>query len=123
MSNEEFENEVVKFTEVIGQVDSALEKIQKIITSGSILSKEQKGDLENLLEMLEQSYEKIYEYTKNAVLAEDLLGYDKRGRGEKSDHILALYRNNRQEEIHHRLWEAQVQILLPMIEMERGTNN
>lgn len=46
--------------------------------------------------------------------------YQRRGGDEHSNHILALVRNNDENEIYHRIWVAQVKILFPIIEMERN---
>ena len=46
--------------------------------------------------------------------------YERRGGDEHSSHILALVRNNDENEIYHRIWVAQVKILFPIIEMERN---
>lgn len=46
--------------------------------------------------------------------------YQRRGGDEHSTHILALVRNNDENEIYRRIWVAQVKILFPIIEMERN---
>ena len=46
--------------------------------------------------------------------------YQRRGGDEHSSHILALVRNNDENEINRRIWVAQVKILFPIIEMERN---
>ena len=45
--------------------------------------------------------------------------YSIRGADDKSSHIFTHYRNNNIKEIEQRLWKAQVQVLFPLIEMER----
>lgn len=45
--------------------------------------------------------------------------YDARGSEDDSSHILALYRNGKFDEINHRIWYAQLQVLFPMLELER----
>lgn len=46
--------------------------------------------------------------------------YQRRGGDVKSQHILALVRNNELKEIRHRIWVAQVRTLFPVIELERN---
>lgn len=43
----------------------------------------------------------------------------RRGAEDGSEHVLWLYRNNKTEELNHRIWASQVQVLFPVIEMER----
>ncbi len=43
----------------------------------------------------------------------------RRGEESGSNHVLWLYRNNEHSKLEHRIWVAQVQILFPIIEMER----
>lgn len=45
--------------------------------------------------------------------------FSKRGIEDGSEHILWFYRNNKKVELKHRIWVAQVQVLFPVIEMER----
>ena len=45
--------------------------------------------------------------------------YERRGKEDNSNHVLWYCRNDRAEELEHRLWRAQVQVLFPIIEMER----
>ncbi len=45
--------------------------------------------------------------------------YARRGIEESSKHVLWYCRNNQIAELEHRLWSAQVQVLFPIIEMER----
>ncbi len=45
--------------------------------------------------------------------------YARRGTEESSKHVLWYSRNNKTAELEHRLWSAQVQVLFPIIEMER----
>ena len=45
--------------------------------------------------------------------------YSSRGRDKKSGHVLALLRQQRFEELRKRIWNAQVQVLFPLIELER----
>ncbi len=45
--------------------------------------------------------------------------YVRRGAEDNSNHILWYCRNNRAVELEHRLWRAQIQVLFPIIEMER----
>lgn len=45
--------------------------------------------------------------------------YASRGGDEGSNHVLAHYRRNEDDELKHRVWSAQVQVLFPLIEMER----
>ena len=42
-----------------------------------------------------------------------------RGAEDGSEHVLWLYRNNKIAELNHRIWASQVQVLFPVIEMER----
>lgn len=43
----------------------------------------------------------------------------RRGAEDGSEHVLWLYRNNKTAELNHRIWASQVQVLFPVIEMER----
>ena len=43
----------------------------------------------------------------------------RRGAEDGSEHVLWLYRNNKTAELNHRIWSSQVQVLFPVIEMER----
>lgn len=45
--------------------------------------------------------------------------YGRRGKEDNSNHVLWYCRNDKTEELEHRLWRAQVQVLFPIIEMER----
>lgn len=45
--------------------------------------------------------------------------FSRRGTEDGSEHVLWLYRNNKIAELNHRIWAAQVQVLFPVIEMER----
>lgn len=45
--------------------------------------------------------------------------YSIRGKDDKSSHIFMHCRNSNNKELEHRLWKAQVQVLFPLIEMER----
>lgn len=45
--------------------------------------------------------------------------YSSRGRDSKCEHILALYRAQKDDELHKRVWTAQVRVLFPLIELER----
>lgn len=45
--------------------------------------------------------------------------YLRRGAEKDSEHVLCLYRNNKVVELNHRIWASQVQVLFPVIEMER----
>ena len=45
--------------------------------------------------------------------------YERRGTENKSNHILWYVRNNQTKELEKRLWRAQLQVLFPIIEMER----
>ncbi len=45
--------------------------------------------------------------------------FSRRGAGECSDHILRSYRNGDRTELEHRIWSSQVQVLFPLIELER----
>lgn len=45
--------------------------------------------------------------------------FARRGTEESSKHVLWYCRNGNNEELEHRLWRAQVQVLFPIIEMER----
>lgn len=45
--------------------------------------------------------------------------FDRRGAEEDSDHALWHVRNNNKAELSHRVWTAQIQILFPVIELER----
>ena len=45
--------------------------------------------------------------------------FARRGMEESSKHVLWYCRNGKTEELEHRLWRAQVQVLFPIIEMER----
>lgn len=49
----------------------------------------------------------------------DLPEFSRRGAEAGSGHVLWLYRNNKTEELNHRIWVSQVQVLFPIIEMER----
>ncbi len=43
----------------------------------------------------------------------------RRGAEAGADHVLWLYRNHKNAELMHRIWASQVQVLFPIIEMER----
>lgn len=45
--------------------------------------------------------------------------FSRRGAQEESNHVLWLYRNNKSAELKLRIWASQVQVLFPIIEMER----
>ena len=45
--------------------------------------------------------------------------FSRRGAETSSEHVLWLYRNNKTAELNHRIWASQVQVLFPVIEMER----
>lgn len=45
--------------------------------------------------------------------------YQRRGGDENSGHILALIRRHDEDEIHRRIWAAQVKSMFPLIEFER----
>lgn len=45
--------------------------------------------------------------------------FERRGASEVSDHVLWNIRNKRSAVIEHNIWAAQVQVLFPLIEMER----
>lgn len=45
--------------------------------------------------------------------------FERRGASEVSDHVLWNIRNNQYDMIEHNIWAAQVQVLFPLIEMER----
>lgn len=45
--------------------------------------------------------------------------FARRGAERDSKHVLWYYRNNKIAELEHRIWSAQVQILFPIIELER----
>lgn len=45
--------------------------------------------------------------------------FSRRGTESESEHVLWLYRNNKISELRHRIWAAQVQVLFPIIEVER----
>lgn len=45
--------------------------------------------------------------------------FSRRGTEADSGHVLWLYRNHKRAELDHRIWVSQVQILFPVIEMER----
>ena len=47
--------------------------------------------------------------------------YARRGAGTGSGHILALVRENKQDLINKRIWEAQLQVLFPIVEADRVT--
>ncbi len=46
-------------------------------------------------------------------------GFDRRGTEKDSDHPLWHFRHNNIAELSHRIWTAQIQVLFPMIELER----
>lgn len=45
--------------------------------------------------------------------------FSRRGSEDGSEHVLWLYRNNKTAELNYRIWASQVQVLFPVIEMER----
>ncbi len=45
--------------------------------------------------------------------------FSQRGAEESSNHILRYCRSGQTDEINHRIWMAQIQVLFPMVEMER----
>jgi hypothetical protein len=49
----------------------------------------------------------------------ELSGLEKRGAGTDSGHVLSLVRQRQTEKVERRIWSAQLQILFPLIEMER----
>lgn len=50
---------------------------------------------------------------------EKMPDFSRRGMEDGSEHVLWLYRNNKAAELNHRIWASQVQVLFPVIEMER----
>lgn len=69
-----------------------------------------------LLEIVDFTQESAIEGIK---LIAELPAYARRGTEESSNHVLWYGRNNRTAELEHRLWRAQIQVLFPIIEMER----
>ncbi|MBR3763187.1 MAG: hypothetical protein IKK57_01375 [Clostridia bacterium] len=53
-----------------------------------------------------------------AIIA-NLPEYSRRGAAPDSAHVLGLYRQQQSDAIRHRIWSAQVQVLFPIIELER----
>lgn len=49
----------------------------------------------------------------------ELPDFERRGQEDNSKHVLWYYRNNKKNELEHRIWSAQVQVLFPIIELER----
>lgn len=49
----------------------------------------------------------------------ELSEFSKRGAEVGDNHVLWLYRNDKNTELMHRIWASQVQVLFPVIEMER----
>lgn len=49
----------------------------------------------------------------------ELPDFTRRGKGSNSNHVLWNYRNGNFDEIEHRIWAAQVNVLFPIIELER----
>ena len=49
----------------------------------------------------------------------ELPEFDRRGEDEKSTHVLTLWRKGNKSELTRRIWEAQLQVLFPIIEMIR----
>lgn len=45
--------------------------------------------------------------------------FSRRGKDSDSNHVLRSYRNNDMDEIYHRIWSAQINVLFPIIELER----
>ncbi len=45
--------------------------------------------------------------------------FSRRGAEAGSEHVLWLYRNKKMKELKHRIWASQVQVLFPVIEVER----
>lgn len=45
--------------------------------------------------------------------------FSRRGAEEGSEHVLWLYRHGKINELKHRIWASQVEVLFPIIEMER----
>ncbi len=45
--------------------------------------------------------------------------FGSRGRDPKSNHVLALFRAGKNEDLRKRIWTAQVRVLFPLIELER----
>ena len=49
----------------------------------------------------------------------DMYEFSRRGAGADSTHVLSHIRRHKLDEITHRIWSAQVQVLFPIIEIER----
>lgn len=49
----------------------------------------------------------------------DMPEFSRRGAEDGSDHVLWYYRTGKTSELEHRVWSSQVQVLFPVIEMER----
>lgn len=45
--------------------------------------------------------------------------FNRRGSEKHSSHVLSLWRNNNQNELKRRIWSAQIEVLFPIIEMQR----
>lgn len=49
----------------------------------------------------------------------EMADFERRGREKDSDHALWHFRNDNTVELYHRIWTAQIQVLFPIIELER----
>ena len=69
-----------------------------------------------LLETLDVQRQSVIDGIKSIAYTPE---YSRRGAEDSSRHVLWYCRNAKTEELEHRLWSAQVQVLFPIIEMER----
>ena len=69
-----------------------------------------------LLQVIDFKKEEVLNGIKNIAEMEEFL---RRGKDGSSKHILWYYRSGKLSEIEHRIWAAQVQVLFPVIEIER----
>ncbi len=71
---------------------------------------------ELLIRIIDFKTESVLEGIKRIAEMPDFV---RRGEDISSNHILRYYRNNNFSEIEHRIWTAQIQVLFPIIELER----
>jgi hypothetical protein len=71
---------------------------------------------ECMLRMIDFHTESVVEGMKRI---SELPGFSQRGRENASKHILRSYRDGNISDLEHRIWVAQIQVLFPIIELER----
>lgn len=67
---------------------------------------------------------RIVDFKKESIIEgikriSEMPDFSRRGEGNSSNHILWNYRHGKVSELEHRIWAAQIQVLFPIIELER----